>query len=99
MVRHIVIWKFHSSLSPEEKREAAEKIREGLESLNGRIPGLISLKVSPLPLPSSTGDAMLDSSFEDERALEGYRTHPLHLEKAAFVRSVTESRASFDSEI
>ena len=73
-----------------------EKIKTEMEALNGRIPGLLSLKIR-LPLPaSSTGDILLESILTGEEALAGYQTHPDHLKAAAFVRSVTENRVCAD---
>lgn len=94
--KHIVMWSFKSSLTEDEKKSAFGKIKTELEALNGRIPGLLSLKVrSPLPA-SSTGDILLESILTDENALAIYQTHPDHLKAADFIRSVTENRVCAD---
>ena len=68
---------------PETEKEAViAGIKENLEALNGRIPGLISLKIQTEKLPSSTADLMLNSLFVDEESLKGYAVHPLHVAAA-----------------
>ena len=95
-LKHIVMWSFKNGLAEDEKKSAFEKIKTEMEALNGRIPGLLSLKIR-LPLPaSSTGDILLESILTGEEALAGYQTHPDHLKAAAFVRSVTENRVCAD---
>ncbi|MCR4642376.1 MAG: Dabb family protein [Lachnospiraceae bacterium] len=75
-------------------------IKEGLEGLKGRIPGLININVNTEPLPSSNCDLMLDSSFESKEALEGYAGHPKHVEVATTkVRPYTASRVCMDYEV
>ena len=96
MVKHIILWKLKESLTEEEKTAARAEAKCRLEALNGRIDGMISLKVVTDRLPSSNADMMLDSEFETVEALAGYQTNPLHLEAAGFVRSVVEARLCLD---
>ncbi|MBQ2279392.1 MAG: Dabb family protein [Clostridia bacterium] len=96
MVKHIILWKLKESLSEEEKAAARAEAKRRLENLNGKIPGMISLKVVTDRLPSSNADMMLDSEFETEEALAGYQVNPLHVEAATFVRSVVEARLCLD---
>jgi hypothetical protein len=96
MVKHIILWKLKESLSEEEKAAARAEAKRRLENLNGKIPGMISLKVVTDRLPSSNADMMLDSEFETEEALAGYQVNPLHVEGATFVRSVVEARLCLD---
>ena len=76
-------------------------IKEELEGLKGKIPGLVDIKVNTNGrLPSSTADLMLDSTFESEEALKGYSKHPEHVAVAdSKVRPFTASRACLDFEI
>ena len=96
MVKHVILWKLKSELSDTEKAEVKKGVKEGLEGLKGKIPGLIDIKVNIEPLESSNCDMMLDSSFTDAEALAGYQKNPLHLEAAGYVRSVVESRLCLD---
>ena len=96
MVKHIILWKLKESLTEEEKTAARAEAKRRLEALNGKIDGMISLKVVTDRLPSSSADMMLDSEFETVEALAGYQTNPLHVEAATYVRSVVEARLCLD---
>ena len=100
MVKHIILWSL-KEMSDSEKESVKAGIKEGLEGLKGKIPGLIDIKVNTSGrLPSSTADLMLDSTFESEEALKGYSKHPEHVAVAdSKVRPFTASRACLDFEI
>ena len=99
MVRHMIIWTLKDEYSEEEKKEICAGIKEGLEGLQGQIPGLVSIRVLTEGLASSNWDLMLDSSFEDEAALKLYAGHPLHQAVAnGKVRPYTKQRSCFDFE-
>lgn len=100
MVKHIILWTLKDELSAEEKEKIKTNIKESLENLSGKIPGLIDIKVNISPLDSSNADLMLDSSFTDEAALKGYAIHPEHVAVANnSVRPFTASRYCMDFEI
>jgi hypothetical protein len=97
MVKHIIIWKLKDELSDEKKATVKAGIKEGLEGLKGKIPGLLDIKVYIDGLSSSTGDLMLDSTFESAEALKGYSVHPEHVAVAdGRVRPYTAIRSCFD---
>ena len=96
MVKHIILWKLKSELSAEEKNAAKAEAKRRLEALNGKIDGLLSLKVEIEGLASSNADMMLDSEVTTAESLDGYQVHPLHVEAAGFVRSVVETRLCLD---
>jgi len=96
MIKHIILWKLKESFTDEEKAAARAEAKKRLESLNGKIDGLIELKVITDRLPSSNADMMLDSTFESIEALNGYQINPLHVEAAGYVCSVVESRLCLD---
>ena len=96
MIKHIILWKLKETLSEKEKAEARAEAKRRLEALNGKIDGMIDLKVITDRLPSSNADMMLDSTFETEEALAGYQVNPLHVEAATYVRSVVEARLCLD---
>ena len=99
MVKHVILWTLKEEYTGESKEKIKAGIKEGLESLKGRIPGLIDIKVNTMPLPSSNCDLMLDSGFEDEESLKGYSVHPDHVEVAnTKVRPYTASRVCMDYE-
>ena len=101
MVKHIILWKLRSDLSAAQKQEAALAIKQGLEGLQGKVPGLLDIHVQATgQLASSNADIMLDSTLESEEALKGYAVHPAHLAVAnGIVRPNTEVRTCLDYEI
>ena len=88
-------------MSDSEKESVKKGIKDGLEGLKGKIPGLIDIKVNTEGrLVSSTADLMLDSTFENDEALKGYSKHPEHVAVAdSKVRPYTSSRSCFDFEV
>lgn len=100
MVKHIILWTL-KEISDSEKESVKKGIKEGLEGLKGKIPGLIDIKVNTEGrLASSTADLMLDSTFESTEALKGYSKHPEHVAVAdSRVRPYTVSRSCLDYEV
>ena len=99
MVKHVILWQLKDELSEQEKVEIKKEIKEGLEALQGKIPGLLNIKVNIEGLDSSNADLMLDSVFEDEKSLKEYAVHPEHVKVAdGKVRPYTKSRVCMDFE-
>ncbi len=100
MVKHIILWTL-KEMSDSEKESVKAAIKEGLESLKGKIPGLVDIKVNTNGrLTSSTADLMLDSTFESAEALKGYSKHPEHVLIAdTKVRPYIVSRDCLDFEV
>lgn len=99
MVKHIILWKLKDEFSAEEKAEIKAGIKAGLEGLQGKIPGLLDIRVQAEGLASSNADLMLDSTFENEESLKGYSVHPAHVEVAdTKVRPYTQTRLCLDFE-
>ncbi len=99
MIKHVIIWKL-KDMPESEKAERKRLIKEGLESLNGKIEGLAEIKVITELLPTSTGDLMLDSTFTSAEALKGYSVHPEHVKVAdERVRPFAADRKCVDFEI
>ena len=97
MVKHIILWKLKEEYTPEQKNEIKAGIKEGLEGLKGKIPGMIEIKVQTEGLASSNMDLMLDVSFESEEALNAYSVHPAHVAVAnEKVRPYTAVRSCLD---
>ena len=94
MVKHIILWKLKEGCNTHKVKNG---IKTSLEALKGQIDGLVEIKVQTEKLASSNADVMLYSVFEDEKALRGYATHPLHVHAADnFVRPFTETRLCID---
>ena len=100
MVKHVILWTLKSEYSQEEKENIKAGIKDGLESLKGKIPGLSDIHVYTQGLASSNCDLMLDSTFENEESLKGYAIHPDHVAVAdGKVRPYTATRCCLDYEI
>ena len=101
MVKHVILWQLKDELSAEEKAAVKAGIKEGLEGLAGKIPGLLDVRVYTDALPSSANaDLMLDTTFTDATALKGYSTHPAHVAVAdGKVRPYTKARFCLDYEV
>ncbi len=100
MVKHVIIWKLKDEYTPEQKENIKKDIKKSLEALNGKIPGMTEIKIHIEPLKSSSGELLLDSTFESEEALKGYAVHPDHVEIAnTKVRPFVDVRLSLDYEI
>ena len=101
MVKHIILWTLNPELSENEKENVKAAIKEGLEGLVGKVPGLIDVKVQTAGrLASSNADLMLDCTLENEEALKVYANHPAHLAVAnTKVRPFTVQRSCLDYEV
>ena len=97
MVKHVIVWTLKDEYSAEEKADIKKGIKEGLEGLKGKVPGLLEIKVYTEGLASSNGDLMLDSTLTDEAALKEYAVHPDHVAVADNkVRPFVKQRSCFD---
>ena len=97
MVKHIILWKLKAE---HNNTDVKNGIKQNLEGLLGKIPGLLEINVQTESLASSNADVMLYSVFDDENALKGYAVHPDHVYVADnFVRPYTETRMCLDFEI
>ena len=94
MIRHIVCWK----LAEENKKENIARMKKELESLVGKIEGLVSLEVGAC-FEGGAWDAALDSTFESCEALDYYRTHPEHVKVADFIHTIMLERTAADYEM
>jgi len=100
MVKHVIVWILKDEYSDTEKADIRKGIKEGLEGLKGKIPGIVDINVYTEGLESSNGDLMLDSTFENVEALNGYTVHPAHVEVATTkVRPFVKIRSSFDYQV
>jgi len=99
MIKHIIIWKL-KEMPAEEKAEKVKLIKENLEGLAGKIPGMTEVKVNIAGLDTSNADAMLDTTFVDEDALHAYHKNPDHNAVAnTYIRPYIETRLCVDYEI
>lgn len=96
MVKHIVMWKFKDADG--EKEQNIIKAKTGLESMAGKINGLLAIQVSRNMTEGNEFDMVLETDHENKSDLEYYQKSPVHMEVAQFIRSVVEKRACVDYE-
>jgi predicted metal-dependent HD superfamily phosphohydrolase len=97
-IRHVVSWKL-ATTDEEERASHAAGIKIGLESLPAVIPQIKFLQVGVNVVPENDFDVVLISDFDSVDDVKIYQEHPVHLEVAAFIRSVVAGRASVDYEV
>lgn len=96
MLRHIVAWNYKDGFTESENKENAQKVKEELEALKDVVDGIIELKVNINTLSSGNRDIILNSLFEDEKALDAYQIHPEHVRVSSFVGTVVQNRICID---
>lgn len=79
MIKHVVMFKFKSSYSEEEKTNAAEEIKAALDALPSEIDVIRSFESGIDEIGADRScDLVLISEFESYDDLETYRIHPAH---------------------
>jgi len=100
MVKHIVMWRLHGEVDGTLKREAAVIIKNALEDLSGKIPGLFHIEVG-LDFDGSeqAADVVLYSELESRKALAVYQAHPLHQAVVPLVKKYACERVVVDYDV
>jgi hypothetical protein len=97
MIRHIVMWRLKDTPN---KAGNAVRIKQLLEGLRGRVPGLLKIEVGiDFSRSEASGDVVLLSEFADADALEGYQRHPLHAAMKPEIGAMTAERRVVDHDI
>ena len=97
MVHHIVMWKFRPEIAEEQKPELKRAMKENLEGLVGKVPGLLTAEFVEEPLPSSTHDMALVTTLEKAEDVAVYGSHPGHVAVAdTYVRPFSTRGACLD---
>lgn len=92
MVKHIVLWRLKN------KADAA-RVKQELESMRGKIPGLLGLEVGLNFAEGSPVDIGLYSEFEDRAALVAYADHPVHVPVKQVVGALVSERWVLDYDV
>lgn len=96
MIQHIVMYWMNDA----SDEEAVQGMVERFLSMEGKIPGLLSVKAGRDVLGSERScDVCLCTTFDSLQALDSYREHPVHLPVKAYVHTVTKRSASADFEV
>lgn len=100
MVHHIVMWNFKEGIADADKARLKSEMASNLKSLVGKVPGLLIVDFVENPVPSSTHDMALITTFEKVEDIKVYATHPEHVKVAdTYVRPYTCDRACLDYEL
>jgi hypothetical protein len=94
MIRHVILYKFYTSVSEERRRNVIDTLR----ALGQSIPEVREWSIGRQAFPSSTAyDLAQVSGFENVEALERYRKHPDHISAKNLLSEVAD-RAVVDYE-
>ena len=100
MIKHIVVWKLKESAHGNSKKENALAIKEKLESLAGKIDGLIKIELGiDFSNEENSSDVVLYSEFRMKVDLENYQNHPLHKAVMPFILEARSERRVVDYEV
>jgi len=79
------------------KSENAQLIKEKLEALNNKIPGLNKLEIGiDFSKGNDSGDIALYSEFSSKEALAEYQKHPEHTAIVPFIKEAREEGSVVD---
>ena len=100
MIKHLVLWKLKKKALGHSKAENAQLIKEKLEALGGRIPGLISLEVGiDFSQSRESADVAAFCTFANRQDLDNYYAHPEHEAVVPFLARVAAELRYADYEI
>ncbi len=93
------MWKFRRDLEQSPK-SVAEEMKSRLETLNGKIDGLLRAEVGVnVKETASSFDAVLTADFTSWEAMEAYKVHPLHVVISDYCKECREQRVDVDYEL
>jgi heme-degrading monooxygenase HmoA len=99
VVRHIVFWRLKPEAHGQTAAENARAVKEKLEGLRGRIPGMLKIEVGlDFSRTDNSCDLALYSEFESREALDAYQAHPEHKAVMPFIAEARSERRLVDYE-
>lgn len=97
MAMHFVAWNFKDEVPEEKKAELKKAMKENLEGLAGKVPGLRKAKFIDQPLAGSNREMALITQHDRADDIEAYAKDPQHNAVAdKYVRPYTKDRVSFN---
>ena len=78
MVRHILFWNYTEKVKTEHKEdEMLPFLQQSVDTMNGKIDGLIRAEIGK----NTAGgyDLVFYAELRDEKALQQFQNHPLHV--------------------
>ena len=94
---HVVMWRLLETAMGRTAQENAIRLKAGLETMRGRIPGMTSLDVGiDTRRRANSFDVVLICDFESAEALEAYHDHPAHEAVKPLVQAVRDETIVVD---
>ncbi len=94
------MWKLKETALGKSKELNAHLMKEKLEALSGKIPGLLHIEVGIDYVKSDqSADVVLYTEFATKEDLENYRYHPDHTALIPFINEVRAERWVVDYEL
>jgi len=92
MLRRVVLWRLKAQ-EAEQKALDAGTIKRALESMRGKIPGMLNLQIGINEIPGAdASDVVMIVDFDNEEALAVYEKHPVHEQVKPIVGPLREER-------
>jgi quinol monooxygenase YgiN len=99
VVTHLVLWRLKAEAHGQTAAENAQAIKEMLEGLRGKVPGLLRMEVGlDFSRTANSCDLALYAQFESRAALEAYQGHPEHKAMMPFILEARSERRLCDYE-
>ncbi len=100
MIRHVVMWTFSEDAAGRSRQENLEVVKDMLEELPDKIPGLhrFDVGIDELAGPTSA-HLVLVAELDDWAALDAYQSHPAHLDVVDYLADVRIGRWAVDYEM
>jgi hypothetical protein len=100
MIKHIVLWTVNNRDNQQTREETAAAIKQKIEAMRGRIPGLLHIEGGvDFTRSADSWDIALYAELESREALAGYHVHPAHEEFKAFIGPRRSQRSLIDYEV
>jgi heme-degrading monooxygenase HmoA len=99
VVKHLVLWRLKAEAHGQTAAQNAQAIKEKLEGLRGKVPGLLRIEVGlDFSRTENSCDLALYSEFESRAALDAYQAHPEHKAVMPFILEARSERRLCDYE-
>ena len=98
MIKHIVLFQLKAFATETEKLEKLRSLKQGLNGLMGKVPGLLSIEAGININPDEQYDLALTTTFASMDDLHAYAVHPDHKAVGAKIGESLERRACVDFE-
>jgi hypothetical protein len=100
MIKHIALWTLKNRENQQSREETAVAIKQKIEGMQGRIPGLLRIEGGvDFTRSDNSWDVALYAELESREALAGYHVHPAHEEFKAFIGPRHQQRSLIDYEV